>query len=291
MNPARPHAPPVSPSAPVRAALAALWRGLSPVTRLFLAAWLLAMIMVPIARWTWGDTTIPAAITVATLLQAGAALSMLAGAWGVGRVARVMAVALPLAWAFEYVGHTTGFPFSHYHYTPLLQPQIGGVPAILPFAWMMMLPAAWAVAHAITTRLGISGVRGRLAFIGFSALAMTAWDFFLDPQMVGWNLWQWDGIAPGESTYFGIPWVNFAGWLLASGTITAAASLLFRRESLPVRPLLIIYAVCWALEWGGLILFWGLPGPGIVGFFVMGVPLAAAVWATATTRPESEGAR
>lgn len=224
---------------------------------MLMAAWVLAMIAVPIGIWNFGDGALPIGISVATLLQAATTIAVLASAWGARRVVRVMLVALPLAWAFEFIGHTGGFPFGHYDYTARLQPQIGGVPLILPFAWFMMLPSAWAVAHAVTAylqpRLRMTRLQAGVAFCGFSALAMTAWDLFLDPQMVGWNIWTWENIEQYASTYFGIPWINFAGWLLVSFTITAAAACLFRRETLPVRPLLFIYGVCWALEWGGLI--------------------------------------
>ena len=36
--------------------------------------------------------------------------------------------------------------------------------------------------------------------------------------MVAWSLWLWDD--PSGFTYFGIPWINYAGWLLAGVTIT-----------------------------------------------------------------------
>jgi hypothetical protein len=44
-----------------------------------------------------------------------------------------------------------------------------------------------------------------------------------------------------------------------------------RPQPVPVRPLLIIYSITWALESIGLIVFFGLPGPGLVGLSVMGI--------------------
>jgi putative membrane protein len=165
-------------------------------------------------------------------------------------------------WLIEFVGSTTGYPFGVYHYTDLLQPQVGGVPILIPLGWWMMLPPAWAVAQSL------AGSASRPAFIGWSALALTAWDLFLDPQMVAWGLWKW--AQPGG--YFGIPWVNFLGWLLASALITA----LVRPGPLPARPLMLIYAITWLLESIGLIFFWELPGPGSVGFIGMGSLLCLA---------------
>ena len=101
-----------------------------------------------------------------------------------------------------------------------------------------------------------------MAFIALSAAAFTAWDLFLDPQMVAWNFWVWD--QPGQ--YFGIPWVNFLGWLLVSALVTVVA----RPRGLPVLPLLVVYTVTWALQTFGQLFFWGLPGPALMGGVVMG---------------------
>jgi putative membrane protein len=169
------------------------------------------------------------------------------------------------AWAVEYVGHSTGLLFGRYAYTSLLQPQLGGVPLLIPLAWLTMLPPAWAVARRIT--------RGRVTFVLVSALAFTAWDLLLDPQMVAWNLWIWE--QPGG--YFGIPWTNFAGWLVASAAITALADRVAPLGDLPERPLIAIYAMTWALEMAGLLLFWGLPAPALVGGAAMGLMLLVSL--------------
>lgn len=221
-----------------------------------IALWVAAMISLPILRWVFGDSALRVGVPVAVMLQAAAVLSVLLSGWGVRRTLRAAAVVVALGWLVEFIGHTTGAPFGSYNYTDLLQPQLGGVPLIIPLAWMMLLPPAWAVAQVVV------GIRSRWLFIVFSALAFTVWDLFLDPQMVAWNFWVWE--QPGG--YFGIPWVNFGGWLLASGIMTALA----RPTALPVHPLLIVYVITWLLESIGLIVFWGLPGPGIVGFMAMG---------------------
>ncbi|MBK8022400.1 MAG: carotenoid biosynthesis protein [Chloroflexi bacterium] len=253
---------------------------------ILIGVWSLIMIAVPILRWTVGEAVFPLDISAGVIAQAAASMAALWRIWGGRRVLAVFALMVVGAWTVEYVGHTTGFPFGHYAYTDLLQPQIGGVPALIPLAWLMMLPPAWAVAHLLTGRL--SGTRGRIAFIGFSALAFTAWDLFLDPQMVGWNLWVWDN--PGAFHYFGIPWSNYAGWLLASILLTTAASFLAPLRRLPIVPLLLIYGITWFLETFGLILFWGQPGPGIAGGLVMGAVLLAAIRIAVRQRREGSAA-
>jgi putative membrane protein len=130
----------------------------------------------------------------------------------------------------------------------------------IPLGWLMMLPPSWAVAQAITDR-----IKPRWefpTFVGLSALAMTAWDLFLDPMMVTWEMWVWDNPA----SYFGIPWINYLGWLLVSALIT----ILIRPGKLPVAPLLIIYTTIWLLKSVGLGIFWGILGAAIVGSVFMG---------------------
>lgn len=237
-----------------------------------LIIWVLAMISLPIARWIYGDGALPWGISLGVLLQVIAVLVTLLHSWGWRRTLITVTAAISAAWLVEYIGHTTGFPFGGYDYTDRLQPQLGGVPLLVPLAWMMMLPPAWAVAGRLTRAFGL---RGRVSLALAAALAFTAWDLFLDPQMVAWGLWVWDD--PGTFNYFGIPWVNYGGWLLASALITLLASAFGDLRALPVTPLLVIYAITWALQTIGQLFFWDLPGPALVGGVVMGALLLAAV--------------
>lgn len=227
-----------------------------------LITWVAGMLAMPIGEWIVGRGGLIAGVILTVLLQAWLATFFLVRAGGVRRTAFIVATVAVVAWASEALGSHTGFPFGAYHYTDRLQPQLLGVPLLIPLAWLMMLPPAWAVSQRITGRAS-----GPL-FVAVSALAFTAWDLFLDPQMVHWGLWTWD--QPGQ--YFGIPLVNFAGWLGVSALITALA----RPPALPIRPLLVIYTLTWLIETVGLILFWGLYGPALAGFVGMGLFVALA---------------
>ncbi|MBN2006667.1 MAG: carotenoid biosynthesis protein [Anaerolineae bacterium] len=231
------------------------------LARIFLPAWVLVMISVPILKWRWGSGAERAGIVLGVLLQAATVLAILVAAWGVVSTLRAACIVIGLGWGVEYAGSHTGWPFGRYHYTSRLQPQVGGVPLLIPLAWLMMLPPAWAVAQAIAGPLG-------LGFIAVAALAFTAWDLFLDPQMVAWGFWTWD--QPGG--YFGIPWLNFGGWLLASAVMTAAVA----PAPLPSAPLCLVYGITWGLQAFGQFFFWKLRGPALAGFVAMGVWL---VWA------------
>ena len=169
------------------------------------------LLVMPIAQWGTGQSGFMSGIILGVLLQTTIGVLFLAQAAGTRRVVGIVLIVLAVAWAAEFIGSATTVPFGGYGYTSKLQPQLLGVPLLVPLAWLMMLPPAWAVAQRITGR--VSGV----AFVAVSALAFTAWDFYLDPQMVHWGLWVWDVSGP----YFGIPLANFAGWLLISALITA----------------------------------------------------------------------
>lgn len=227
-----------------------------------IALWLLTMISLPIFNWTLGEAALPAAISAGVLTQLAAVMAVLRPAWSWRRIGLTTLGVAGLTWLAEAIGTATGFPFGAYVYTAKLQPQVAHVPILIPLAWMMLLPSAWAVAACLSGRWG--GWR----FVGLSAVALTAWDLFLDPQMVNWGLWVWENPVG----YFGIPWSNYFGWLLTSAIIT----LVVRPVAAPVRPLLLIYGLTWFLQTVGLGVFWGLVGPAVVGFGAMGGLLVLA---------------
>ncbi len=233
-------------------------RGSLPFSRLSLVligVWLAIMIAVPIVKWTLGEEAIYPLLNLSVVLQASAVFSILYAAWGARRTLRVAAIVAVVTFAAEALGSHSGFPFGHYDYTDRLQPQILHVPLLIPLAWFMMAPSAWAVASRYRHKAW--------QFILVSALTLVAWDLLLDPQMVHWDLWQWQ--SPG--LYFGIPLSNYAGWFLVAVIVTW----LVRPRDLPLVPLLIVFTATWFLEVFGLAFFWGMPGPAIVGGLAMGV--------------------
>lgn len=238
--------------------------GDTPVpARWLLIAWVLGMVSLPIVLWTIGMAALPWAVTLNVCLLA-TAVSLILIRHTTGRTAiRMIVTVLVGAWFIEWLGSTTGFPFGHYNYTGVLQPQVGGVPVLIPLAWLMMLPSTWVIGQLLAPFK-------RFAQAVLSALALTAWDFFLDPQMVGWDFWRWN--TPGG--YFGIPWVNFLGWFIAGLLLTLAAA----PPRLPTMPLLLIYTITWFLQSIGLAAFWSMPGPALFGFIAMGLFVVAAWW-------------
>jgi len=190
---------------------------------------------------------------------------MLARTWSWQRLVSTSGTIMIGAWAIEVVGVHTGLPFGRYEYSDMLQPQLGDVPVLIPFAWLMMLPPAWAVAEAILLTCGDKTLwwqRHPLILAAFSGAAFTAWDTFLDPQMVARGLWQW--LTPGE--YLGIPLLNFLGWWLAATLLTAVV----RPNYIPRVSLLSIYTLTCILQAIGLGIFWEQPAAALYGLIIMG---------------------
>ena len=91
--------------------------------------------------------------------------------------------------------------------------------------------------------------------------------------MVAWKFWVWE--IPGQ--YFGIPLVNYLGWVLVSALLTFAAN----PKDLPIQPLMLVYVLTWLLQTIGQGLFWSQPGPAFFGFVGMGIIIILA-WKRST---------
>jgi uncharacterized membrane protein len=117
-----------------------------------------------------------------------------------------------LGWASEWLGVTTGFPFSAYHYTDALGPALAGVPLAMAPAWILL------AGHALAFTALFPGLRHPLARIAAGAAWMTAIDLVIDPLAAGpLGYWAWQG----GGAYYGIPWANFAGWFGVSAVLLA----------------------------------------------------------------------
>ena len=170
----------------------------------------------------------------------GGALLVLQGgimAWwlvlGAGRRGALAAAVIALGgWAIEYVGVQTGWPFGRYVYTEVLGWKLGAVPLPIPFAWLLVVPAALGVAAWL--------VRGwwRVPVAAGLALAL---DVLIEPtaaHVVGY--WQWQSSGP----YYGIPTSNFIAWgstalVLAAATVAITRPAHLERWPLPWLPRLL----------------------------------------------------
>lgn len=256
--------------------LAGLVNSLSWPIQLGFVLWLLIMILVPVFKWRGGEKAEQRGIELGVLAQVLLVSVMTFLSVDMGKALTMVILVPVLGWVAEYLGSHTGIPFGRYGYTQRLQPQLGGVPVLVPLAWLMMMAPSWAIAQSIMNIpalgwMGPGSLEHTMVFAGLSAAAMTAWDFYLDPQMVGWQFWVWEK----KRGYFGIPWVNFAGWFLVSFLIT-----LIIGPALPdaARPVFLgVYILTWILELLAQVFFWNLKGPAIGGFVAMGAMIAPLI--------------
>jgi uncharacterized membrane protein len=174
-----------------------------------------AMIATPLAPARGPLRRILSTVTVSGLFMSTLTRSITR--WG--RFPAITAAAIVAAGTtvVEHVGPRTGKPFGRYHYTDALQPQVSGVPAIVPAAWFAMAVPAREAAHGA---LGARSTRLRRILLGSAAL--TAWDLFLDPQMTTEGYWEWE--QPGR--YRGIPFSNYLGWFLTGMAVMAVLEVL-----------------------------------------------------------------
>jgi len=149
------------------------------------------------------------AIAVVALFAA-ASLAHAALRRGVAFAGWLLAIAGGVGMGAELIGVATGWPFGEYRYTGALGPHVAGVAVVVPLAWTMMAYPALVVARHVTRR--------PIAGVALAAWALTAWDLFLDPQMVADGAWRW----AADGAYAGVPLSNYAGWLAVSLVIAAA---------------------------------------------------------------------
>ncbi len=158
--------------------------------------------------------------------------------WGVPRGVTAAVGTTSATAAVERIGSATGFPFGRYDYSTALRPRVGGIPLAVPLAWFAMALPARETAHA-----ALGGRSSPATRMLGGAAALTAWDLFLDPQMVREGYWRW---ARG-GIYRNVPLSNYAGWF-----VTALGVMIMFEEMLPTeepdRALVAEYAGMAAME-------------------------------------------
>jgi uncharacterized membrane protein len=206
-----------------------------------------------------------AGLTTAVVVAFAVTTTLLAAmAWGGSRAVAAGAVVLAGALALEAVGTRTGWPFGEYEYGDVLRPTVAGVPLAVGLAWWAMAVPA----RDVAARLVAPGWRR----VGLGAVALTAWDVLLDPQMVDEGFWTWDGGGPWRD----VPLSNYLGWFLVSVVVMVVLDRLLPGSGRG--PALLGLYTWWAvMSTLGFLAFFGDPLVGVVGGACM-LPLAGLAW-------------
>lgn len=123
-----------------------------------------------------------------------------------------LGVLVGFTWGIEVVGVLTGLPYGEFVYQIALGPMLFDlVPLALPVFYLPLLLNSYLLALLFLRTP--SFVRR----FGLTLALVLALDLVLDPGAVALGFWTW--ADPG--TYYGVPAINYFGWLL-SGTIAIA---------------------------------------------------------------------
>jgi bisanhydrobacterioruberin hydratase len=147
----------------------------------------------------------------------------------------------------------TGFPYGNFIYNDILGGKLLGLtPWTVAFAYPPLVFIAYYMTHSLEIRA--------LYRLMLSVLLLVTIDLVLDPAAVALGFWQW--AIPGF--YYGVPLVNFAGWIL-SGTIAVLLVHLFFRRShyMPSAIGISGCAIIWFWAWVNLWL--GQLWPFVIG--------------------------
>lgn len=233
------------------------------------------------------------------VLGAIAAIGFLATHVGWQRTLQALAICFVLSFAAEAIGTVTGAPFGPYVYTDRLGFRIAGlVPFNIPTSWFYLAVCALGISGRLLPAKNDSLSKWWWAFI--ASLILTAWDLVMDPAMFRTEHWLWQLTdLPGapawqqwlvsRDAYFGVPPLNFLGWIL-TGTLVTRAMLAVIPPSMwashvaPHQFPLALYAANAILPIT-ICLRWGMAPAAFVGIVAMGIPLALAWNARAKLPP------
>lgn len=191
----------------------------------------------------------------------------------------------------ELIGVRTGRIFGAYSYSDQMGWRLlGFVPVIVPLAWFMISYTSYTLVNSILAcRNGVvvgrsharrARVRQAIGYSALGALATTAWDLGMEHQLVASGLWIWEQ----DGSFFGIPVVNFIGWITTSLILQLAFRLYEirfspHRSGLPEARFVDLPVAVYALVWLTTTLVsmsHDHSGPAWVGFFAMGSFVFAA---------------
>lgn len=192
-----------------------------------------------IALWTLVTLT---SFFLPTLLSANAArfinvallsaFTVLHGArrYGAG-IFVYFALAVVATNVFENMSVITGFPFGEYHHTAAMGPKLWHVPLIVGPIFAVAGYLAWVLAGILLGDI-FAPVRGvAVARPAVAAFLTTSWDLCVDAIGGTANRdWVWANGGP----WFGVPWMNFFGWMLTTWVMFQLFAVYLARREPPV---------------------------------------------------------
>jgi uncharacterized membrane protein len=163
--------------------------------------------------------------------------------FGAFRINTLFVLTFVISFIMEHLGVSTGLPFGSYFYGDLHGPKVlGTVPVLIPFSWFMFLYPAVIISNELLDGWrplkdlleGRPGIVRTVIYALTDSIVLTSLDIIIDPVWVFRGAWTWTetgSIAPGQ-LFYGIPVLNYFGWLFTSFIIFIIfRSIFFGRES------------------------------------------------------------
>jgi putative membrane protein len=173
------------------------------------------------------------------------------------RAAAALGLLVAYTYAVEFVGVTTGLPYGEFVYGIDLGPMLfGAVPAGLPVFFLPLVLNAYLLVLLLGNR-SRRGAGGALARTLASLGVVLVVDLVLDPGAVALGFWSY----PAGGPYYGVPWSNYAGWVLSGAVAVLGLEVGLDRERLLRRlrtcPFMLDDLVSFVLLWGGVNAWFG----------------------------------
>ncbi len=183
------------------------------------------------------------------------------------------------AYAIEYVGVTTGWPYGEFEYLVALGPEVSGVPLGLPVFFLPLVANAYLLCLLL---LGDRAERTAARLLAVIALVLVM-DVVLDPGAVALGFWAYEGVADGGALgvlsgagFYGVPPSNYAGWVVSATVAVVVLDAAFDRAALRARladcEFILDDMVSFVLLWGGVNLwFWNPVAAAVAGAIGLGL--------------------
>jgi putative membrane protein len=150
---------------------------------------------------------------------------------GLNQLLCFMVPAVVLSLGSELLGTSTGLPFGDYSYLNGLGYKIAGlVPFTIPLSWFYLGFSCYIIARAGFDNTQLPNWLRHAGAVFCGALLLTAWDFVLDPAMSQTVVPFWEWKTPGP--FFGMPYMNFAGWMETGALFMSVTALLWPKETI-----------------------------------------------------------
>jgi putative membrane protein len=170
------------------------------------------------------------------------------------RGAIALLVLTAYAYAIEFLGVTTGWPYGEFSYEVALGPMLfGEIPIALPVFFFPL------VLNSYLLCLLLLGERAASAFVRLPVVISTvvAMDLVLDPAAVSLGFWEYVGQWP----YYDVPASNYAGWVVSATVAVVAFDWGLDRAALLDRlrdcEFMLDDLVSFVVLWGGVNAYFG----------------------------------